>query len=237
MESASEWLLETRLVTVFKVDNVMVFHHTSGDPYFQISVSGFVLDGWGEKVPADINLHADDGATPEVSELESVYSIGSIHRLDATLFGTLGGCFQFYNPETEPVSQIEYHALNKLFIRRNGLTPGIERTDLSKIVLSSIASLCERIDGSIVRINCNVTGLREITTKRGAVMASVTVSDVTGAIEITLFSDIYSEVSSMIKSGEPLIITGKLQLGDQGPTILLFGSECFVSILLSPLDT
>jgi hypothetical protein len=51
----------------------------------------------------------------------------------------------------------------------------------------------------------------------------------TGESKVTLFGDIYPVVSNMINSGDPLIIAGKLELGEEGPAIILSGSVGLVS--------
>jgi predicted NodU family carbamoyl transferase len=237
MDPTPTWPLETRLITIFKVDSFNVEHHASHKAYYQIWVDGFILDGFGDKVAASIQLSADDGDTSKVCEYENIYSVGSLHTLDTSLFGAQSGCFNFYGPDTKPLPLEKFDALNEYFITRARWEPNPESPDINNITSSSIASLCEKEDGSFVRIFCKVTGLKEICTKQGAVMGFATVGDLTGECQITLFGDIYPEVSNMIKSDEPLTIVGKLELCEQGPTILLSGSKCLVSISANQQST
>ncbi len=55
-----------------------------------------------------------------------------------------------------------------------------------------------------------VQNLKEIKTKKGDIMAFVTLEDLTGSIELTVFSDLYRNAASLLKGEKPLLIKGKL---------------------------
>jgi DNA polymerase-3 subunit alpha len=93
--------------------------------------------------------------------------------------------------------------------------------DIKRLSNSEIASLVELPDGSEVRICGIVSAFKEITTKKGDRMGFVTVEDLSGSVEITVFSDIYSASSSLLKSDEPLFIAGKLEKGEKGCKVLV----------------
>ncbi|MDD5285893.1 MAG: DNA polymerase III subunit alpha [Desulfuromonadaceae bacterium] len=98
--------------------------------------------------------------------------------------------------------------------------------DIKRLSNSEIANLVELIDGSEVRICGIVSALKEITTKKGDRMGFATIEDLTGSVEITVFSDIYSTSSLLLKSDEPIFITGKLEKGEKGCKVLVMkGSE------------
>jgi len=66
-----------------------------------------------------------------------------------------------------------------------------------------------------VRIGGMVRSIKEISTKKGDRMAFVTLEDLQGTVEIVVFSDLYKEVSNLLKSDEPLFVTGSLGRGDE----------------------
>ena len=61
-----------------------------------------------------------------------------------------------------------------------------------------------------VRIGGMIRSLKEINTKKGDRMAFATLEDIQGTIEVIIFSDLFKEVSTLIKSDEPVIVTGSV---------------------------
>ena len=57
-----------------------------------------------------------------------------------------------------------------------------------------------------------VQTLKEIKTKKGDIMAFVTLEDLSGSIELTIFSDLYGGAATLLKSEKPLLIKGKLAI-------------------------
>jgi len=99
--------------------------------------------------------------------------------------------------------------------------------DMKKLGCSEIDSLADQHDGSEVRICGIVSSLKEIITKKGQGerMGFVTIEDLSGAVEVTVFSDIYSEAVSILKSDDPLIIIGKLEATEKGAKVLVHGAK------------
>jgi DNA polymerase-3 subunit alpha len=93
--------------------------------------------------------------------------------------------------------------------------------DIKRLASSEIANLADQADGSEVRICGIVCGLKEITTKKGDRMGFVTIEDLSGSVEVTVFSDIYIAAVNLLKSDDPLLITGKLEKGEKGAKILV----------------
>jgi DNA polymerase-3 subunit alpha len=52
-------------------------------------------------------------------------------------------------------------------------------------------------------------------------MGFVTIEDLTGSVEITVFSDIYATTSPLLKSDDPLLVVGKLEKGEKGCKVLV----------------
>lgn len=65
-----------------------------------------------------------------------------------------------------------------------------------------------------------VSAMREITTKRGKRMAFVTLEDLSGQVELVVFSEVYEAAIEMIKSGKPIVVSGELQLEEDQAKIL-----------------
>lgn len=99
------------------------------------------------------------------------------------------------------------------------------KDDIKRLASSEIANLGELSDNSEVRICGIVSGLKEITTKKGDRMGFVTIEDLTGSVEITVFSDVYTVASGLLKSDDPLLVTGKLENGEKGCKILVQGHK------------
>ncbi len=93
--------------------------------------------------------------------------------------------------------------------------------DIKRLANTDIASMVEMADGSEVRICGIVAALKEITTKKGDRMGFVTIEDLTGSVEITVFSDIYAAASPLLKTDDPLLVVGKLEKGEKGCKVLI----------------
>jgi DNA polymerase III subunit alpha len=57
-------------------------------------------------------------------------------------------------------------------------------------------------------------------TKRGDKMAIVNVEDLTGSVQIVLFPDVFNRVSLLLKSDEPLLISGNVETGDTSAKLI-----------------
>ena len=93
--------------------------------------------------------------------------------------------------------------------------------DIKRFASAEITRLIDLPESSEVRVCGIVTSLKEITTKKGDRMGFVTIEDLTGQIEITVFSDMYVQFNHLLKSDDPLLITGKLEKGEKGCKLLV----------------
>ncbi len=93
--------------------------------------------------------------------------------------------------------------------------------DIKRLSNTDIATMVEMAEGSEVRICGIVSAFKEITTKKGDRMGFVTIEDLTGSVEITVFSDIYATTSALLKSDDPLLVVGKLEKGEKGCKVLI----------------
>jgi DNA polymerase-3 subunit alpha len=76
---------------------------------------------------------------------------------------------------------------------------------------AGIGELANVEDGGRALLCGLVTALREINTKNGNRMGFVTLEDVEGTIEVTVFPDLFRQTAAHLKSGVPLLIRGRVE--------------------------
>jgi len=82
------------------------------------------------------------------------------------------------------------------------------------------ATLSEYQSGKTVSIGGIPAKVVPKTTKRGDKMAFVTLEDLEGTTEITLWPETFAAVESLLVSEEPLLVTGKLEADEKFPKII-----------------
>jgi DNA polymerase-3 subunit alpha len=87
------------------------------------------------------------------------------------------------------------------------------------------AGLAERSDKEEVRVCGIVSGLKELTTRKGDRMAFVTLEDLSGFVEMVVFPEVYAASMELLKSEEPLLVAGTLDIGEE--TCKLMANEVF----------
>jgi DNA polymerase-3 subunit alpha len=90
---------------------------------------------------------------------------------------------------------------------------------MKRFVTANTASLAELPDKSDVRLCGIVATLKEILTKKGERMGFITIEDLTGSVEVVVLPDIYAACVECLKSDEPLLVTGTLEVGEKGSKI------------------
>jgi DNA polymerase-3 subunit alpha len=74
-----------------------------------------------------------------------------------------------------------------------------------------IAQLARVDDGARVLLCGLVTTLREINTKNGNRMGFVTIEDVEGSIEVTVFPELFRQSAAHLRGGVPILVRGKVE--------------------------
>jgi DNA polymerase-3 subunit alpha len=74
-----------------------------------------------------------------------------------------------------------------------------------------IAQLAQVDDGARVLLCGLVTALREINTKNGNRMGFVTIEDVEGSIEVTVFPELFRQSAAHLRGGVPILVRGKVE--------------------------
>ena len=78
----------------------------------------------------------------------------------------------------------------------------------------------QAVDKSEVGLCGMVVAMKEILTKKGARMAFLTLEDLTGTIEVVVFSDLFAQSASLLKSDVPLFVKGNVDHNDEATKIL-----------------
>jgi DNA polymerase-3 subunit alpha len=74
--------------------------------------------------------------------------------------------------------------------------------------------------GTEVKIGGIITALKERITKKGEKMATLTLEDLEGTVEVTVFSRTFLEYRDTLGSPEPVFLLGRVEAGEQAPRII-----------------
>jgi len=91
---------------------------------------------------------------------------------------------------------------------------------LDKFTNANAISIKELKNGGAVRIGGLIRSTKIIKTKRGDLMAFVTIEDLHGAVEATVFSRVYATVTDLLIEDNPVLIQGQVQKDEQSVKIL-----------------
>jgi len=91
---------------------------------------------------------------------------------------------------------------------------------LKSVVDCDSQTIWSKQDGSNVSVAGVMSNVRTATTKKKDTMAHVTIEDLKGFITVIVFADLYRDNISLIHSGEPLHVKGRLDIGDEGIKIV-----------------
>jgi DNA polymerase-3 subunit alpha len=91
---------------------------------------------------------------------------------------------------------------------------------LDKFTNVNAVSIKEAGDGGSVRIGGILSQIKTIKTKRGDLMAFVTVEDLHGSVETVVFSTVYQAVSELLVEDRPVLVRGRVQKDEQSVKII-----------------
>jgi len=91
---------------------------------------------------------------------------------------------------------------------------------LDKFTNADAITIKELKDGGVVRIGGLVQSSKMIKTKKGDLMAFVTIEDMHGAVEAIVFSRVFAEVRDLLVQDKPVLIQGQVQKDEQSVKIL-----------------
>ena len=92
--------------------------------------------------------------------------------------------------------------------------------DMKRFASLDTAGLGEVPDRSEVRICGIVAGLKESMTKRGDRMGFATLEDLLGSVEVVVFPEVYAKSGECLKTEEPLLVTGNVDVGEKSTKII-----------------
>ena len=82
---------------------------------------------------------------------------------------------------------------------------------LGEFATADALSLKDKTDGEAVRIGGIITDVKTIRTKRGDLMAFLTIEDMAGSVESVVFSSVYESATDLLAADTPVLIEGRLQ--------------------------
>jgi DNA polymerase-3 subunit alpha len=91
---------------------------------------------------------------------------------------------------------------------------------LDKFTNANAVSIKDLKDGGIVRIGGLVQNTKIINTKRGDQMAFVTIEDMHGAVEVIVFSRVFTDTRDLLLVDRPVLVQGQVQKDEQSVKIL-----------------
>jgi DNA polymerase-3 subunit alpha len=86
---------------------------------------------------------------------------------------------------------------------------------LSKFTTADALTIKEAPDGASVRIGGLIRGTKTIKTKKGELMAFVTIEDLHGALEVTVFSRLYASCGDLLTEDNAVLVQGQVQRDEQ----------------------
>jgi DNA polymerase-3 subunit alpha len=99
------------------------------------------------------------------------------------------------------------------YVTGHPLVPYVE--ELAEMGAQTTASLGPEAAGTEVTVGGIVTGLKRKKTKKGDWMATFSLEDLEGAVEIILFPDLYGRIGSGLTEDSAVLVTGKAEIEDR----------------------
>jgi len=91
---------------------------------------------------------------------------------------------------------------------------------VKRLASCTVQDLVGKKDRSEVKIAGVLAGIGIKRTKKGDKMAIVALEDLTGATQVVIFPDLFSRKSHLLKSDEPVLVTGSVETGDQSTKVI-----------------
>ena len=92
---------------------------------------------------------------------------------------------------------------------------------LEKFTNADAISIKELRDGGVVRIGGLIKSIKTIHTKKGDLMAFVTIEDMHGAVEVVVFSRVFADTRDLLVEDRPVLVQGQVQKDEQAVKILV----------------
>ncbi len=86
--------------------------------------------------------------------------------------------------------------------------------EIKMVTEEDTSTLLRLQNGQEVRVCGLVSSLKEIVTKKGDRMAFLNLEDMKGFVEVILFPEVFKNASNCLKGGDPILVRGSLDLGE-----------------------
>jgi DNA polymerase-3 subunit alpha len=91
---------------------------------------------------------------------------------------------------------------------------------LQKFTNADTLSIKEMEDGKTVRIGGIVLDIKTILTRKGEPMAFLTIEDLQGVVELTLFPSVYAKAANILLEDTPILVQGEVQRDENAVKLL-----------------
>ena len=91
---------------------------------------------------------------------------------------------------------------------------------LQRFATHTTETLVQALHKNEVRVGGTVSNIRETITRKGDKMAFVTLEDLSGSVDVIVFSDLYSKAQELLKSDEPLLVTGTAEISEDNARMI-----------------
>jgi DNA polymerase-3 subunit alpha len=91
---------------------------------------------------------------------------------------------------------------------------------IQKFANTDTLALRDKPDGAIVRIGGLIRDLKHYHDRKGDLMAFVTLEDLHGFVEVTMFSSVYSSVSDFVEKDAAVFVEGRITKDEQSAKVL-----------------
>jgi DNA polymerase-3 subunit alpha len=133
-------------------------------------------------------------------------------------------------PEPGRHSEAEIQAMEKevlgFYISNHPLARYQEQ--LSKLKLTPLESLAERVEGEQVLVGGLVAASKVHTSKNGALMLFITLEDLGGSVEVTVLPKLYKDFSPVLGKEGVLVLKARVNLGEDKAKLLADKFENFL---------
>jgi len=92
--------------------------------------------------------------------------------------------------------------------------------DMRRFSTVDSLSILDAKEKSEIKISGVTTSLKEILTKKGDRMAFITLEDLAGSLEVVVFSDVYARCSELLRTDDPIHVTGTVEHGEKGAKVM-----------------
>lgn len=107
-----------------------------------------------------------------------------------------------------------------LYVTDHPFAPYEEKVKGRATPLKEIEDMHKSSSPKEVKVAGVITAVQKILTKRGDAMLFVTIEDLTGKVELLIFSDILTKTQSVWQMGKPIHVRGKVSWRDDAPKII-----------------